>query len=249
MLAKKTAQVAKTKEQVAKTKEQVAKTKEQLAAAQEREASTKRQLNEIKIKYDSSQPKTTSITGWTTDVTMKDACATLPAVVYSRVAGHLKTIPHIHDEGTQAISVYTTSVYDPINKGLRAGLPAYHLFAALMITGMNKRPAVEDVSWRGTQLFTTDPLLHDITDGGTVSLLSFTSASKALKEAHKFMGEMVLPGKVKMLFCISGPGRSIEDISAFKEEREVLHPPGKYKVLTFREVEHFLMVHLKWEGH
>ena len=162
---------------------------------------------------------------------MESACATLPVVVYSRVVGFLKTIPLIKDEGTQAFIAYTTSLYEPINKGLRAGQPAFNLFAALMIAGMNKRPPIEDVTWRGMQLSKTDPLLKEITDGGNVRLSSFTSASKELKAAHRFMGEVVLPGKIKTLICISGPGRSIEDISAYKEEREVLHPPGKYEVL------------------
>ena len=133
---------------------------------------------------------------------MKSACAPLPVHVYSRLARYLKTIPHITEESEQALSAYTTSFYESINKGLRGGHPEFKLFAALMIAGLNKRPPIDDVTWRGMQLEKTDPLLEQITAGGNVCLPSFTSASKELEAAHRFMGEVVLPGKVKMLICI-----------------------------------------------
>ena len=90
-------------------------------------------------------------------------------------------------------------------------------------------------------------LLASINGGDTVDFKSFTSASTALEEAHKFMGEVARPGKIKILFCICGPGRSIKDISAFSSEQEVLYPPGRYTIMTSVRREYFVMVQVKWE--
>ena len=229
-----------------KQKQKVKETKAELSVMKEREAKTKAELAAMKILCNSVPAGSTTIPGGDVDVTMPVACKSLSPTVRSRVQTHIKTIGHL-DDGNQALNIYTTSLYEMINPSLRDGGSEYADFAKLMINGLNSRPQWNDCCWRGMQIPKNAALLASINGGDTVDFKSFTSASTALEEAHKFMGEVARPGKIKILFCICGPGRSIKDISAFSSEQEVLYPPGRYKIMTSVRREYFVMVQVKWE--
>lgn len=155
---------------------------------------------------------------------------------------------HLHDDDLAAARVYTNKtvpIFSQLNAALRTGeLPAdtppdrfkcmyYHLKNAV-----THLPGVQDwheCFWRGQPMFFDNPQEgqedgHSYGIGMTVTWASFTSISTDEKIARSFAAGGVL---FKMVSMQPNFGAAFQPLSVFREEEEILIPPGSsFRVLS-----------------
>jgi hypothetical protein len=135
-------------------------------------------------------------------------------------------LANVHVDDLVALRAYTGSYYRAMNQALRGQGGDLAQQASIIKTAasaLNDLPAFQGTTFRGTTL---DPeRLARYTPGTVIAERGFMSTTTAQ--------DVAFGGNVRFVINSKGAGRSVEALSQYANEREVLFGPGtEFKVLS-----------------